>query len=124
MHQLSVVIAQKDHSAALRLAHAIGARCRHVAVVQSSIEIHDAILKGQAQALIVDLDLISSEQLRSLCKEFRSTAVVATHNMLDEPMWKQCMDLGAADCFRPSDIEGMLRAILQNVTLARAAHAA
>ena len=64
MQHLSVVIAQKDQAAASQLATTLRGRFRHVAVAHSSKEIHDAILKNRANAAIVDLELLQSDEFR------------------------------------------------------------
>ncbi len=124
MQHLSVVIAQKDQAAASQLATTLRGRFRHVAVAHSSTEIHDAILKNRANAVIVDLELVKGEDLNRLCHEFNHAAIVATHRSPDEEMWMTCLANGAADCCQRTDVEGMLRAIANNVVLTRAAHAA
>ncbi|WP_041855843.1 hypothetical protein [Candidatus Korobacter versatilis] len=124
MQHLSVVIAQKDQAAASQLATTLRGRFRHVAVAHSSTEIHDAILKNRANAAIVDLELLKSDDFRQLCQEFDHTAIVATHRSPDEKMWMACLENGAADCCQRTDVEGMLRAIANNVALTRAASAA
>ncbi len=124
MQHLSVVIAQKDHAAAQRLAHHLHGRFHQVVIARSAADIEEALLKSRAHALIVDLELIASEELRRLCQNFSRTAIVATHRSPDEEMWMTCLELGAVDCCQDSDVPGMLRAIGQNVVLTRAAHAA
>ena len=124
MHQLSVVIAQKDPAAAQQLAATLRGRFRHVAVAHSPEEVHDAILKHRANAAIVDLELVKSEEFKELCQEFHRTAIVATHRSPDEDMWMASLESGAADCCQRTDVEGMLRAIANNVVLTRAGHAA
>ncbi len=124
MYQYSVVIAQKEQAMAERLAHALRARFKNVAVAHSPAEVHDAIAKGQAKAAIVDLELVNRKQLNQLCKDFEGTAVVATHRAPDEDMWKACMEAGAADCCHPEELDVMLRAIVASAPLVRRAHAA
>ncbi|HEY3930488.1 MAG TPA: hypothetical protein VGL89_19095 [Candidatus Koribacter sp.] len=123
MYQMSVVIAQKEPRVAERLAHALRARFRNVAIAHSNAELHDAIAKGRARAAIVDLELVKLKELRELCEDFRGTAVVATHRAPDEQMWKSCMEDGAADCCHPEEIDVMLRAIVSSAPISRA-HAA
>ena len=124
MQHVSVVIAQKDPSFAQHLATSLQGRFRHVAVARSGAEVADAIVKHRAQAAIVDLELVASDELQHLCHDFGRTVVVATHRSPDEEMWMASMQLGATDCCHRADVDGMLRAITQNVALTRAAHAA
>lgn len=121
MYQLSVVIAQKEQAMAERLAHALRARFKNVAVAHSAAEIKEAIAKGHAKAAIVDLDLLNRKQLNELCKQF---TVVATHRAPDETMWKECMEAGAADCCHPAELDVMQRAIVSSAPVMRKAHAA
>ena len=124
MNYLSVVIAQKDESAAERLAQKLRTRFGQVSIAHSREEVKQIIANTRANAAIVDLELLEDDQLRELCREYRKTAIVATHRSPDEEMWKVCLDSGAADCCYREDVDGLLRAISQNVTLARAARAA
>jgi DNA-binding response OmpR family regulator len=124
MNQFTVVVAQKDQVAAERLAQVLRGRCKQVAIAHSREEVEHAILKTRANAAIVDLELLESDQLRDLCEEHRNTAIVATHRSPDEEMWMACLESGAADCCYRGDVDGLLRAIANNVTLTRAARAA
>lgn len=120
MQSLTVVIAQKEALASQSLAQALSTRVRHVVVANARTEIVDAIYKNRAQAAIVDLELISGAQLRQLCHDCSGVAVVATHRSPDEEMWMASLEEGAADCCHSKDVEGVLRAITQNVRMAHA----
>ena len=124
MQHVSVVIAQKDPSFAQQLANSLQGRFRHVAVARNGAEVAEQITKNHAQAAIVDLELVPSDELQHLCHDFGRTVVVATHRSPDEEMWMSSMQLGATDCCHRADVDGMLRAISHNVVLTRAAHAA
>jgi DNA-binding NtrC family response regulator len=124
MQSLSVVIAQKEPSASQLLAHALMGRVRHIVVVNSRTDLQDAIRNTLAKAVIVDLELMNRVQLRQLCHEFGGVAVVVTHRSPDEEMWMECLEEGAVDCCHCKDVEGVLRAITQNVRLAHVAKAA
>jgi DNA-binding response OmpR family regulator len=124
MQHLSVVIAQQDQAVADRLETAFRGRFRHVAVAHSSADIREVITNTRANAAIVDLEMVNNEQLRRLCHDCDSTAIVATHRSPDEEMWVACLEVGAADCCDRFDVDGMLRAISNNTMhthLARAA---
>lgn len=124
MNHLSVVIAQKDQGAAERLAQKLSNCIGHVSIAHSRDEVRQVILKTRANAAIVDLELLDNDELRELCHEYGKTAIVATHRSPDDEMWMACLDCGAADCCYREDVDGLLRAISHNVTLARAARAA
>lgn len=123
MHRLSVIVAQKSPLAANEIASRFRVRVRHVALAHSGGELR-AELKRGADAVVLDLELVSPVELRALCEELHSIPVVATHRSPDEEMWMTCLDAGAVDCCHCKDVDGMLRAIANNVRLARHAHAA
>jgi DNA-binding NarL/FixJ family response regulator len=120
MHSLSVVIAQKENATAQQLAQTLRSRFRQVLVAHSIVEIVDCIAKNHAQSAIIDLEAVTAEELRQLCREFPGTAVVATHRSPDDEMWMETLSLGAVDCCHFGDVETILRAISHNVVLTRA----
>ena len=120
MQHLSVVIAQKDRVSAERLSLEFKRHFRNVLLAHSHVEIHDAITKLSAHAVIVDLELINLDELRRLCQNSLGAAVIATHRSPDDEMWMQCLAIGAADCCQVDDVDGLLRAIAHNVHFAHA----
>jgi CheY-like chemotaxis protein len=124
MHSLSVIVALKSPSAASQIASQFRTRVREVAIAHSRAELHTAMAKRRADAIVVDLELCSCADLRQFCDDLHGIPVVATHRSPDDDMWTKCMDAGAVDCCHSADTEGLLRAIQQNVRLVRYAHAA
>lgn len=120
MQHLSVVIAQRDRASSDRLSLELKRHYRNIAVAHSHVEIHDAIAKLSAQAVIVDLELINLDELRRLCQNSLGAAVIATHRSPDDEMWMQCLAIGVADCCQVDDVESLLRAIAHNVHFAHA----
>lgn len=120
MQHLSVVIAQKDCASSDQLSLELKRHFRNIAVAHSHVEIHDALAKLKANAVIVDLELISFDELRRLCQNSLGAAVIATHRSPDDEMWMECLAIGAADCCQIADVDGMLRAIAHNVHFAHA----
>ncbi len=117
---LSVIIAQKDRASSDRLALELNRHVRNIAVAHSHVEIHDAIVKLNAQVVIVDLELIGLDDLRRLCQNSLGASVIATHRSPDDEMWMECLAIGAADCCRVDDVDGILRAIAHNLHFAHA----
>jgi DNA-binding response OmpR family regulator len=124
MHSLSVIVALKNPSAANQIAAQFRTRVRDVVTTHSRVELRAALAKRSADAVVVDLELCEPVELRQLCEELHGIPVVAAHRSPDEEMWMRSMDAGAVDCCHCADVEGMLRAILQNVRLVRYARAA
>ncbi len=123
MTGLSIVVAQKESAAADRLAHTLRNHFRSVVVARSTQEIAETRAKTRASAAVVDLEMVNPNQLQDICHEFHHTAVICTHRTPDEEMWTSSLERGAADCCEREDIDAVLRAIRQNVVIARA-HAA
>ncbi len=123
MNGMSVVIAQKEQAVAERLARTLRNHFRSVVVARSQSEIAEAIAKTRASAAVVDLEMVDDRELEDLCHEFHHTAVICTHRTPDDEMWTSSLEKGAADCCERSDVDGVMRAIRQNVVLSRA-HAA
>lgn len=124
MQHIALILAQAEPSFANQLLSALKGRFRQIVVAHSAAEIREEIRKSRPHAVIVDLDLVSGDQLRRLCEDFRGVAFITTHRAPDVAMWMECLDLGAVDCCHRADVEGMLRAIAHNVTLTRVARAA
>lgn len=125
MYGLSVVVAQKDPTCAHRIAQSLRSHVRQVFIAKTVDEMNEAVAKLQAQAAVVDLEMIDDCELRHICRDFGRTAVVATHRAPDEEMWISSLSLGAADCCQQNDLDGILRALSHSYPQTRTrAHAA
>lgn len=124
MHCLSVIVALRNPSTANQIANQFRTRVRSVSIANSRAELRSSLAKQHADAVVVDLELCNCGELRQLCNDLHGIPVVATHRSPDEEMWTASLDAGAVDCCHCADVEGMLRALQQNVRLARYAHAA
>lgn len=118
MLSLNVVLAQKDPSAASKLANNLRGQCRAVTLAEKA-QLRQAILHARAQVAVVDLEMFSVPEVKEICEEFQSLSVVCTHRLADEEIWTNVMNAGATDCCLPSDVDGILFAVRRYAALAR-----
>jgi len=111
MQPLDVVIAARDPQSATDLAVSLTRHFRSVSVAGSMEEVRHAIPKLRARLAVVDLELASLSEVRALCLEFDSTAVVCTHRIPDEEMWASALAAGAIDCCQHGDVAGIVAAV-------------
>ena len=79
------------------------------AIVHAAAEIRETVPKLRAQLAIVDLEMITFQELAELCREFPSTAFVCIHRLADDSMWAQSLAAGAVDCCSASDLPWILQ---------------
>lgn len=120
MQSLSVVIANRDSQFASQLAASLNSYFRNIAVVRSLDEMRNAIPKHRAQLAILDLELVSVEDVERLAREFNHTGIVCTHRIPDEEMWAAALSAGAIDCCPSDDAAGIVNAVDRHVRLAGA----
>ena len=81
-----------------------------VYTARSVDELQTQIRKHRAQAAIVDMELVSVDDLEALSHEFPAVRFVCNHRLADDALWTAVMNAGAADCVPSFDIEGMVSA--------------
>jgi DNA-binding NarL/FixJ family response regulator len=106
----TVVIAQSDPRIAQGLATDLHAHFSQVAVVQNAFELRTLLLRHEARLAVLDLELVSIEELRKLAGNFSDLAIVCTHRSPDEQMWMAALNAGAVEFCHPQDIHSILRA--------------
>jgi len=119
MQSLSVVIANHDSQSASQLAASLNSYFRIVSVVCSVDEMRTAIPRHRAQLAILDLELVSVEDVERLAREFNHTSIVCTHRIPDDEMWAAALTAGAIDCCPSDDAACIMNAVARNVRLAR-----
>jgi DNA-binding NarL/FixJ family response regulator len=124
MRPINAVLAYHDPLSAERLAATLRNQFRNLAVAKSPEEFVSAVERLRAPFAVVDLELISLPELKRLCAQFPSTAVVCIHRLADDRMWTEALAMGAVDCCHSSDVHGILVASERYVTLSRSHHAA
>ena len=111
MQSLTVVVAHTDSTAAQLLMNNLRAHFRRVALASDHAELRDQIERNRANLAIVDLDMVPVEQIKDICAEYGSTAVVCVHRAPDYEMWNSAMNAGALECCHPTDIPAILNAM-------------
>lgn len=124
MQPLNVIVAQADCVAAEHLAASLHKHFRSVAVARDVDEVRRCISRVAADAIVLDLELSSMEELRQLCAEFARVSVVCTHRVPDETMWMKVMENGAVDCCARNDLGSIVRALSKGDRFADSARAA
>ncbi len=119
MRPINVVLAHHDAASAERLAASLRNQFRNLVVAKSLEEVSSALTQLCAPFAVVDLQLISTTELKELCARFPSTAFVCIHRLADERIWSEALAMGAVDCCYPSDVRGILYASERNVVLSR-----
>ena len=114
MQPLDVVVATRDPQSSASLAVSLTRHFRSVSVAGSVEEIRRAIPKHRARLAVVDLELASLSEVRELCLQFDSTAIVCTHRIPDDEMWASALAAGAIDCCQNADVAGIVAAVQRN----------
>ena len=83
-----------------------------VFAVHSLSELRSLLLRCPIQIAVVDLTLISSDEIVSLLQT--GIRIVCTHRFADDSMWAQALAVGALDCCFDDDATGICRAIQQS----------
>lgn len=121
MQALSVVLLQGDSRIAQSLASSMAQSFHSVHAVHSLEELRSRIVRQRAEVVIVDLELISVDDLERLAKDFPGTRVVCTHRLADEDMWAPAMNAGAADIFPAHETRAIHAAAVRSVNLRHSA---
>ena len=124
MRPLNVIVAQLDARNAEHIAASLYDHFRSVAVARSLEELRDAIPKNNADAAIVDLELIGLSDLANLHQIYRNTTIVCTHRCADEEMWTTVLAAGASDMCSSGDVDGIVRCTLRSLNELAASKAA
>jgi DNA-binding NarL/FixJ family response regulator len=110
MQLLNVVIAQEDCTRAENLAIALHPHFRNVSIARDVEELIRNTAKNRVALAVVDLELVSLEELADFCKGFPQVAVVCTHRVPDEEMWARSLAAGAIDCCQTVDVRLIVEA--------------
>jgi len=79
------------------------------ATVHATAEMREMVPRLRAQLAVVDLEMISFQELAELCREFPATAFVCIHRLADDAMWAQSLAAGAVDCCSAADLPWILQ---------------
>jgi len=87
---------------------------RSIAVAPTAEDVRKVIRRQQADALVVDLGMMSLEEVRDLCREFSDVAIVTTHRIADDKMWSSSLAAGAVDCCDDHDVRNIIGTIARH----------
>jgi hypothetical protein len=123
MRPINAVLAYHDPRSAERLAASLRSQFRNLVVAKTPEELSSSLARLRAPFAVVDLELITSTELKQLCAQFPATAFVCIHRLADDRMWSEALAAGAVDCCYSGDVHGILLASERYVGL-RHSHAA
>ena len=106
----TVVIAQNDPGIAQGLANDLHAHFARVTVARSTVELRTMLLRHETRVAVLDLELVSLEEVKQLVSNFGDLTIVCTHRSPDERMWMEAMSAGAVEFCHPQDLRSILRA--------------
>lgn len=115
-----VVIAQNNASVAARLANDLHPHFAQVTVTESITELRTFLEHQDAQVAVLDMEVITLEEVRQLACTFKDLNIVCTHRSPDERMWMAALKAGAIECCHHADIHSILR-VSRNPTKRRTA---
>ncbi len=124
MQSIQVVVAHSDRAAAEQISNDLSAYFRRVCVAKSAQEVPDAIARNHAQLAVLDLEMVTAEDVKEIAKQFTGTAVVCVHRVPDEEKWMTAVSAGAVDCCHPTDLKAILNALRLRTTPKRMSAAA
>ena len=106
----TIVIAQRDSTTAMELANDLHAHFTRVALAGNAMELRTMLQRHEARVAVLDLELVSLEEVRQLARIFDDLTIVCTHRSPDERMWMAALDAGAVEFCHPYDLHSILRA--------------
>ncbi len=112
----TIVIAQRDPTIAMDLANDLHAHFTRVALAGNAMELRTMLQRHEARVAVLDLELVSLEEVRQLARIFDDLTVVCTHRSPDERMWMAALDAGAVEFCHPYDLHSILRASRRALT--------
>ncbi len=119
MRPINVVLALNDESTSERLTASLNKQFRNLVVAKTFPELKSAVSRFRAPFSVVDLDLLSLAEVKTLCHDFPATAFVCVHRLADDRMWSEALAAGAVDCCNSGDVHGILMASERYVVISR-----
>jgi len=120
MQPLTVVLLQDNPITKCELADSL-LPVGTVVAVGSLEELRHVLPTIIKATLVLDIELAPLREVSRLTQDFPAASVVCNHRTPDEQLWVQAMNAGAADCCSSSDISGIVRAVVADISLRAAA---
>ena len=109
MHN-AIVILQNDPARAQNLVSKVRSVSEAVFIARSLPELHKLASQFPIQIGVLDLDLITFQEIIGLRRQL-GMEIVCIHHTPDEVMWTAALDAGALDCCFDDDGPAICRAI-------------
>ncbi len=114
MEPVSVILYQKDPSAAQNLLVSLSRHFNSVSAASSFEEVRPAVSQQQAEALVMDLETSGPDEVQRLHREFPSLCIIGTHRLADDKLWAEAISLGASDICEPRH-DDIVRSVLHGL---------
>jgi hypothetical protein len=102
---------QDNSNLTLSLAAALRSSFRFIRTVPSFEALRSTVATHRADVAIVDVELVSLDDVAHLSNDFSGLHIVCTHRLPDEELWAAALSVGAADLCPSSDISAILAAV-------------
>ena len=105
-----VVVLQHDRQKADAVASALRKHFSRVVTARSVDEVCRAATECRIAASVLDLEMVSVDEIERLKSNF-DFPVVCAHRLANDKMWALAVRAGAEDCCYDDDVAGICRAI-------------
>jgi DNA-binding response OmpR family regulator len=119
MQSTNVVMLQSDPNVAQSLAASLANSFSGVHVARNMDELRNTASKHRPNAIILDLETASFEDVESLKQDFEGIPIICNHRVADEEMWSKTLTAGGDDCWASSDMRGIVFSTMRQLSLRR-----
>jgi DNA-binding NarL/FixJ family response regulator len=119
MEPVNVVVLQNDSRVAKELFASLQIHFNFMYLAKTLEEVREAIPRYRAAVAVLDMELASRTEVEKLRREFPGVALVCTHRLADEEMWKDAVQAGASDLCFSADSHGIVTAALRSTRATR-----
>jgi DNA-binding NtrC family response regulator len=118
MQRSHVVLLQADTNVTKSMTASLSKSFSSVDATQSIDKLQRSIAEHRPVVVIVDLEMVSMNDVKRLCSDFSDVKVICTHRLADDEMWTQALSAGAVDVCPSFDIGGIANSALRNTAAA------
>lgn len=108
-----IVLLEQDSTQKHSLGPILRSAVSQVEAAGSLAELRQNLATHRAEVAVVDMEMISTEDVMHLSREFPGTCIVCHHRLADEQMWAAVMNAGAADICSSTNPQAIVTAVLQ-----------
>jgi DNA-binding NarL/FixJ family response regulator len=113
-----VVLLQRDPNVTESMAASLSTSFSSIDATHSIEKLQRSIAECRPALVIVDLEMISMNDVQRLCTDFSDVKVICTHRLADDEMWTQALGAGAVDVCPSFDIGGIANSAVRNTAMA------